>query len=136
MILNVFIVPPTLYGSLDRATLPLTYALADIWPVFGILLIMNTKLLAGAVIAIIIGTLIVIAIFNTTEPEEESAFDLTPSQEIRPTTQPIPNTFSVMSPEEKAAAEEAARVAAEAALNASTTSTSSATSSETSEAES
>jgi hypothetical protein len=42
---------------------------------------------------------------------------------LRPAVQAIPNTFGVMTPEEKATADEAARIAAEAAAQATSTAT-------------
>jgi hypothetical protein len=93
---------------------------------------MNTKLLVGIVIAIIIGALIATAWFRSADDTTISLEELNaePFEVTRPDVAPIPNTFSIMTPDEKAAAEEAARVAAETQLAASTTATSSATSTE------
>lgn len=89
---------------------------------------MNTKLIIGGGLAVVVAVMIGVGLLRTSEPAAPAGTfvdeDFVPT---RPDVQARPNTFSVMTPEEKAAAEaEAARLAAEAAA-ASTTATSSAT---------
>jgi hypothetical protein len=90
---------------------------------------MNTKLIVGVVLAVGITVIIGLTIFSNSEPEAPVGTyvdeDFVPT---RPDVQARPDTFTVMTPEQKAAAEEAERIAAEqAALTASTTASSTAT---------
>ena len=90
---------------------------------------MNTKLIVGVVLAAAVIVMIGLTIFTNSEPEAPVGTyvdeDFVPT---RPDVQARPDTFTVMTPEQKAAAEEAERIAAEqAALIASTTATSTAT---------
>ena len=85
------------------------------------------KTVIGAIIGVVVIGAVVIFILN--QNDDTSATQLQnndPGSTVsRPAVQPVPNTFSIMTPEEKAAAEEAARLRAEAEVNASTTATSS-----------
>jgi len=90
---------------------------------------MNTKLIVGVVLAAAVIVMIGLTIFTNSEPEAPVGTyvdeDFVPT---RPDVQARPDTFTVMTPEQKAAAEEADRIAAEqAALSASTTASSTAT---------
>jgi type IV secretory pathway protease TraF len=90
---------------------------------------MNTKLIVGVVLAVAVIVMIGFTLFTNSEPEAPVGTyvdeDFVPT---RPDVQARPDTFTVMTPEQKAAAEEAERIAAEqAALIASTTATSTAT---------
>jgi len=91
---------------------------------------MNTKLVIIGVIVLAITAMIGIGFFSTPEQEDpEGTYvdeDYVPT---RPDVQAKPNTFKVLTPEEKAAEEEEAqRAAAEAALNASSSATTTASS--------
>jgi hypothetical protein len=90
---------------------------------------MNTKLIIGGVIAIAVAAMVGIGYFTTSDEAEPVGTyvdeDFVPT---RPDVQAKPNTFSVLTPEEKAAEEAAERAAAEAALNASSSATTTATS--------
>jgi len=93
---------------------------------------MNFKLVIIGLIAVAVAVAIGIGIFSGSEPEGPVGTyvdeDYVPT---RPDVQAKPNTFKVMTPEEKVAAEEAARIAAEQeALSATTTASSTATSTE------
>jgi hypothetical protein len=100
-------------------------------PVFCYTIRMNFKLIIGGVLAIVVTGMIAFSLLQAPEDQApEGTYvdeDFVPT---RPAVQARPNTFNVMTPEEKAAAQaEAARVAAEqAALAASSSATSSATS--------
>jgi hypothetical protein len=86
---------------------------------------MNTKLIVGVVLAVAVIIMIGVTIFSNSEPEAPAGTyvdeDYVPT---RPDVQARPNTFNVLTPEEKAAAEEAERIAA---LTASSSATSTAT---------
>jgi len=89
---------------------------------------MNIKLIVGGVIMVVVIAMIGITVFTGTDAEAPVGTyvdeDFVPT---RPDVQARPNTFNVMNPEEKAAAEEAERIAAEqAALTASSTASSTA----------
>ena len=91
------------------------------------LIYMNLKLIVGGLIAVVVVGAIGLGIFRGSEPEAPAGtFVDEDFVNTRPDVQARPNTFSVMTPEEKAAAEEAARIAAEEALSASSTATSTA----------
>lgn len=83
---------------------------------------MNIKLIVGGVIAVAVVVMIGLTIFNNSEPETpvgtfvDDDFVVT-----RPDVQARPNTFNVMTPEEKAAADEARAAAEQAAQQASST---------------
>jgi hypothetical protein len=88
---------------------------------------MNKFFIGGIVGVVVIGAIAVFVLnmSSTTNGTEIQAND--PGNTIsRPAVQAVPNTFSIMTPEEKAASDEAARIKAEAELLA----TSSATTSE------
>ncbi len=85
---------------------------------------MNKTVIFGIVGVIVLGVVVITAVNYLFKPEAAIAPDLNQNSISRPAVQPIPNTFSIMTPEEKAASEEAARLAAEAALQASSTGTS------------
>lgn len=100
-------------------------------PVFCYTIAMNIKLIVGGVIALALISIIAIGVYG--EPEEEISGAVFVDENFvntRPDVVAVPNTFSVMTPEEKAAADEAERLAAEAALAASSSATSTASSSE------
>jgi len=83
---------------------------------------MNTKLIIGILVVIVVGAAAWALLGRSTAVQPVAA----PLEEVivtRPSAQAVPNTFSVMTPEEKAAADQAALAAAAAT----TTATSSAT---------
>jgi uncharacterized membrane protein required for colicin V production len=87
------------------------------------------KMVFGAIAGVLlIGAIAIFVINQQDTVTVDTISNDSPDSITRPAVQAIPNTFSIMSPEEIAAAEEAARLAAEAALLASTTTTSTATS--------
>jgi len=83
------------------------------------------KTAIGAVIGVIaIGAVVVFVLNLTTTNNGTDLQANDPGNSIpRPAVQAVPNTFSIMTPEEKVAAEEAARLAAEAAAQASSSAT-------------
>ena len=88
---------------------------------------MNKTVIGGIVGVIVLGVVVILAINFLADGETPTVPETTQNSITRPAVQPIPNTFSIMTPEEKAAADKADQLAAEAALLA----TSSATSTET-----
>jgi len=84
------------------------------------------KIVVGGVIGTLAIVLVVGLLFFEFDGASDTESVVTdPTPVTRPSVQARPNTFSIMTPEEKAASEEAARVAAEqAALVTATTSTS------------
>jgi hypothetical protein len=86
---------------------------------------MNKTVIGGIVGVIVIG-IAAILILNLSGTNNGTVLQNNdPGNTIsRPAVQAIPNTFSIMTPEEKAASEEAARIRAESALQASSTGTS------------
>ena len=98
---------------------------------FDILLVMETKYIyiIGGVLGIGIIGIILANVFAGPDAGGTEIRTTEQSGEIqRPAAQPRANTFGIMTPEEKAAAEEAARLAAEAAALASSTASTTASS--------
>lgn len=90
---------------------------------------MNIKLLLGGLVLVAVVGFIASSVL--TEDRDLPTVEQNPDFQVsRPAAKPVPNTFTVMTPEEKAAAEaEAARLAAEATLISSSTASTSATTS-------
>lgn len=90
---------------------------------------MNTKLAILGVIVLAVVAMVGIGFFNTPEEAEpEATYVEEDYVSSRPDVQARPDTFSVLTPEEKAAQEAAERAAAESALNASSSATTTASS--------
>jgi len=87
---------------------------------------MNKTVIGGILGVIVLGTIAVFVINFMSDASTGSTIQNNdPGNTIsRPAVQAVPNTFSIMTPEEKVASEEAARIRAEAALQASSTGTS------------
>jgi hypothetical protein len=88
---------------------------------------MNKTVIGGIVGVIVLGVVVILAINFLADGETAPAPETTQNSITRPAVQPIPNTFSIMTPEEKAAADQADQLAAEAALQATSSATSTAT---------
>lgn len=89
---------------------------------------MNKMVLGAIVGVLLLGAVAIFVINQQNTSTSDTIGNDTPNSITRPAVQAVPNTFSIMSPEEMAASEEAARVAAEAALLASTTASTTASS--------
>jgi len=82
------------------------------------------KMTLGAIAGVLLVGGIGIYVFILLSEPEQTELGGDPGTTIsRPAVQAIPNTFGVMTPEEKAMADEAARIAAEAAAQATSTAT-------------
>ncbi len=91
---------------------------------------MNTKVLGLIAVVVVLGVGVIVAINLFDSEAEQLPVADTPAVITRPAVEPVPNTFSVMTEQERAEAAEAERLAAEAALLASTTPSSTASSTE------
>lgn len=76
---------------------------------------MNKIFLGGIIGVVVIGAIAVFVLNLQDSSESEVAGPDTQNSITRPAVQAVPNTFSIMTPEEKAASEQAARIAAEEA---------------------
>lgn len=93
---------------------------------------MNKLAIGGIIAVVVVGA---IAVYLINRMEQETQADLVnndPGNTIsRPAVKPVPNTFSIMTPEEKAAADDAAHLKAEQDALASSTASTTASSSDT-----
>jgi hypothetical protein len=85
---------------------------------------MNKTVIGGIVGVIVLGVVVILAINFLADGETPPVPETTQNSITRPAVKPIPNTFSVMTPAEKAAADKADQLAAEAALLATSSATS------------
>jgi len=82
------------------------------------------KIVLGAIAGVLLVGGVGIYVFSIVSDSDQVELGGDPGTTIsRPAVQAIPNTFGVMTPEEKAMADEAARIAAEAAAQATSTAT-------------
>lgn len=79
---------------------------------------MNKTVVGGIVGIIVLGAVAIFIINMQSDSNSEVAGPDTQNSITRPAVQAIPNTFNIMTPEEKAAADEAAKIAAEEAARA------------------
>ena len=84
---------------------------------------MNKTILGVIAGVLLLGGIGIYALNLVSEPEQAELGGDPGTTISRPAVQAIPNTFSIMTPEEKAMADETARIAAEAAAQATSTAT-------------
>ena len=74
------------------------------------------KIVIGSIVAVlVIGGISIFLLNQSSSNTAQTVETTTPATVSRPTVQAVPNTFTIMTPEEKAAADEAKRLADEAA---------------------